>query len=200
MKYYIDITLLPDAEANLGFLWQKVFQQVHLALVENKIAHNESAVALSIVGYGDKAFPLGDKLRLLADSEEVLLKLDMYRWLNRLTDYCHIKPIKSVPDNVSEYACFKRKSVKSIEKKAQRRAEHLNKPYEEVLAYLIKEGKTRKSELPYINVESQETKKRTEQGISSRFLLFIEKVVSDQREEGTFDCYGLSKNATVPWF
>lgn len=198
MKHYIDITLLPDAEANLGFLWHKVFQQIHLAMVENKTGANESAVALSIVGYGEKPFPLGNKLRLLAMNEEVLQKLDIPLWLNRLSDYCHIKPIKPVPENVAKYACFKRKPVKSIEKKAQRRAKHLNKPYEEVLEYLLKEGGSDPSKLPYINVESQETKKRAEQGVSSRFLLFIDKSVSDHPVEGKFDCYGLSKTATVP--
>ncbi|MBW6453087.1 MAG: type I-F CRISPR-associated endoribonuclease Cas6/Csy4, partial [Methyloprofundus sp.] len=77
MNYYLDITLLPDAEANLGFLWQKIFQQVHIALVDNKVADNESAIALSIVNYGDKDFPLGNKLRLLAKNEEALQKLDI---------------------------------------------------------------------------------------------------------------------------
>jgi CRISPR-associated endonuclease Csy4 len=200
MKYYLDITLLPDAEANLGFLWHKVFQQVHIALVDNKVGENESSIALSIVDYGDKSFPLGNKLRLLAMDENALQKLDIQRWLNRLSDYCHIKPIKSVPADVTQYACFKRKSVKSIEKKAQRRAQHLNKPYDEVLAYLSEEGRSKKSPLPFINVESQETKKRVEQGVASRFLLFIEKKLSDRPENGKFDCYGLSKTATVPWF
>ena len=69
MKYYIDITLLPDAEANLGFLWQKVYQQIHLALAENKIGKNQSEIALSFPEYGNKAYPLGDKLRLLSQSE-----------------------------------------------------------------------------------------------------------------------------------
>jgi CRISPR-associated endonuclease Csy4 len=191
---------LPDAEANLGFLWQKVFQQVHIALVENKIGDNESPIALSVVGYGETPFPLGNKLRLLAKDEEVLQKLDISRWLNRLSDYCHIKPIKPVPSDVTQFARFKRKPVKSIEKKAKRRAEHLNKPYDEVLAYLLEEGRSIKSKLPFINVESQESKKRAEQGISSRFLLFIEKTLSDKPEDGKFDCYGLSKTATVPWF
>ncbi|MBL1422430.1 MAG: type I-F CRISPR-associated endoribonuclease Cas6/Csy4, partial [Alphaproteobacteria bacterium] len=44
MKYYLDITILPDEEANLGFLWHKVYQQIHIALVENKIADNQSAI------------------------------------------------------------------------------------------------------------------------------------------------------------
>lgn len=200
MRFYQDITLVPDTEANLGFLWKKVFQQVHIALVDNKIGDNESAIALSIPGYGDKPFPLGNKLRVLAMTEDALKKLAIDRWLNRLCDYCHVKPIKPVPDDVSHYVCFRRKSVKSIEKKAQRRAQHLNKPYEEVLAYLKKEGRTIKSDLPFINVESQEMKKRAEQGVSSQFLLYIEKLISNGPVYGKFDCYGLSKTATIPWF
>jgi CRISPR-associated endonuclease Csy4 len=200
MKYYIDITLLPDAEANLGFLWQKVFQQVHIALVDNKVADNESAVALSVVGYGDKPFPLGNKLRLLATSEDILQKLDMQRWLNRLSDYCDISSIKVVPSEINQYARFNRKNVKSLEKKARRRALHLNKSYDEVLAYLIAEGKSIKCKLPFINVESQDTKKREEQGVSCQFLLFIEQALFDGPVIGKFDCYGLSKTATVPWF
>ncbi|PKG99347.1 type I-F CRISPR-associated endoribonuclease Cas6/Csy4 [Paraglaciecola sp. MB-3u-78] len=200
MKYYLDITLLPDAEANLGFLWQKVFQQVHIALVDNKVGDNESAVALSVVGYGDKAFPLGNKLRLLAASEDILQKLDMQRWLNRLSDYCHLSSIKPVPAEVKQYARFNRKNVKSIEKKAQRRAVHLAKSYNEVLAYLIEEGKSKECKLPFINVESQESKKQSGQGVSCQFLLFIEKTLFDEAVNGKFDCYGLSKTATVPWF
>ena len=200
MKYYLDITLLPDAEANLGFLWQKVFQQVHIALVDNKIGDNESAVALSIVNYGDKNFPLGNQLRLLANTDEALQKLDIHRWLNRLSDYCHIKQIRPVPTDVTQYACFKRKPVKSIEKKAQRRAMHLNKPYEEVLAYLRKENRSEECKLPFINVESQQTKKRSAPGESTSFFLFIDKTLVDKPVDGKFDCYGLSKTAAIPWF
>ncbi|MFT6209378.1 MAG: CRISPR-associated endonuclease Csy4, partial [Colwellia sp.] len=50
MKYYLDITLLPEADITLGFIWQKVYQQIHIALVDNKIGMNESAIAV--------AFPL----------------------------------------------------------------------------------------------------------------------------------------------
>jgi CRISPR-associated endonuclease Csy4 len=200
MKYYLDITLLPDAEANLGFLWQKVFQQVHIALVDNKVGDNESAVALSVVGYGDKAFPLGNKLRLLAASEDILQSLDINRWLNRLSDYCHISSIKTVPSEVKKHARFNRKNVKSIEKKAQRRSVHLAKPFDEVLAYLIEEGQSKACKLPFINVESQESKKKAGQGVSCQFLLFIEQTFFDEAVNGKFDCYGLSKIATVPWF
>lgn len=205
MKYYLEITLLPDAEANLGFLWYKVFQQIHIALVDNKIGENQSAVALSIPGYqsgdsNDKAFPLGSKLRLFAESEDILANLDIHKWLNRLSDYCHIKPIKPVPVGITTYARFKRKAIKSIEKKAKRRAEHLNKPYEEVLAFLQNESKAKKlNKLPYVTIESQETKKQGNH-VACQFPLFIEQTISEVHIEGAFDCYGLSKTATVPCF
>lgn len=200
MNYYFDITLLPNAEANLGFLWQKIFQQVHIALVDNKVGDNESAIALSIVDYGNKNFPLGSKLRLIAGREEALITLDIQQWLKRLSDYYHITSINKVPNDIKQYAQFKRKPVKSIEKKAKRRAKHLNKPYAEVLNYLIKEGRSNECELPFINVESQNTKKRGEPGVSSQFLLFIELTFSEVPASGTFDCYGFSKTATVPHF
>jgi len=206
MNYYLDITLLGNMEANLGFLWQKIFQQVHIALVDNKVGDNESAIALSIPGYTiieskKKDFPLGNTLRLLSDDNDALVKLNIHNWLRRLSDYCHIEPIKNVPVDIKQYARFKRKPIKSIERKAKSRAEHLNKPYAEVLDYLIKEGRSPlKCKLPFINVESQNTKKRVEQGVSSQFLLFIECSLFEAPVSGKFDCYGLSKTATVPWF
>jgi CRISPR-associated endonuclease Csy4 len=105
-----------------------------------------------------------------------------------------------VPTDVTQYACFKRKPVKSIEKKAQRRAVHLNKPYDEVLAYLRNENRSEECKLPFINLESQQTKKRSELGESTNFLLFVERAFVDKPVDGKFDCYGLSKTATVPWF
>lgn len=198
MKYYIDITLLPDSDVGLGFIWRRVFQQVHIALVDNKVGDNQSAIAIAIVHYRAKAFPLGNKLRLLADSEKDLLNLDITQWLSRLSDYCHITSIKKVPDTVTQYARFKRKPVKSLFTKAQRRAEHLGKPYEEVLQYLMEQGTTTPCKLPFIKVESQQTKSAGHE--HNCFPLFIERAFSSQKIDGVFDCYGLSKTATVPWF
>jgi len=36
MKWYIDLTLLPESEIPIYFLWEKVYQQLHLALVEQQ--------------------------------------------------------------------------------------------------------------------------------------------------------------------
>jgi len=202
MKYYLDITLLPDAEANLGFLWQKVYQQIHIALADNKIAKNQSAIAVSFPKYGDKVFPLGDKLRLLANQQAQLEQLDIGKWLNRLTDYTHVTSIKKVPSSVNEYVFFKRKQFKSnLIKEAKRRAKYKGESLEAALAH-FKDYK-KDSSLPFINITSLSTE--GEGAINKNFKLFIEKNKADKLEQGCFNCYGLSsresnKISTIPWF
>ncbi len=57
MNYYQEITLLPDVDISLGFLWQNVFQQVHIALVEHKVDANQSSVAVGFPDYLRAKFP-----------------------------------------------------------------------------------------------------------------------------------------------
>lgn len=204
MKYYLDITLLPEADITLGFIWQKVYQQVHLALVENKTAENKSAIAVSFPRYSAKksseqAFPLGNQLRLLANEEGQLTKLNIAKWLTRLEDYVHIKSIKSVPDNVTQVA-FVRQQVKGearIEKdmlsKALRWAEKSGQPLDVCLAELEKSKPKAVNSLPFIWLESQETKQRDLVN-SRKFPLFIKMVEITEQQLGTFNCYGLSVN------
>ncbi|MEE9338256.1 MAG: type I-F CRISPR-associated endoribonuclease Cas6/Csy4 [Methylococcaceae bacterium] len=199
MKYYLDITLLPNAEANLGFLWQKVYQQIHLALVENKIAKNESAIAVSFPNYKDKEFPLGDKVRLFADEEKLLKQLNIEKWLSRLSDYTHLKPIKTVPETVNQFARFKRKQFKSnLLKEAKRRAEYKNESLDTALEH-FKHYETKNS-LPYINMTSLSMDKGSPAISNRHFKLIIDREILEEPEQGAFDCYGLSKTASIPWF
>ena len=197
MKYYLDITLLPDAEASIGFIWQKVYQQMHIALAENKVAKNQSAIALSFPKYGGK-FPLGNTLRLLADEQSQLEKLNVEKWLSRLTDYTHLKSIKAVPATVSKYACFKRKQFKSnLEREAKRRAKYKGETFEEALAHF--QSYQTKTELPFINMTSLSTD--GDVSLNRNFKLFIQKEMVGEQKNGLFNCYGLSKDqATIPWF
>ncbi len=59
MNYYQDLTLLSDLNISLGFLWHKVYQQVHIALVEQKVDDQHSAMAVGFPEYGCQKFPLG---------------------------------------------------------------------------------------------------------------------------------------------
>ena len=204
MKYYLDITLLPDADISLGFIWQKVYQQVHIALVDNKVGGNESAIAVSFPRYSveknaEQAFLLGNQLRLLANEKSQLTTLNIDKWLNRLADYVHIKSINPLPDEVTHVA-FVRQQVKGkarIEKdmlsKAHRWSEKSGKSINVCLSELEKSKPNANNKLPFIWLESQETKQRN-LNENRKFPLFIKKVELEQHQTGVFNSYGLNAN------
>ncbi len=212
MNYYQEITLLPDVDISLGFLWQNVFQQVHIALVEHKVDANQSSVAVGFPDYLRAKFPLGGKLRLFAKEQASLEKLAIHQWLNRFEDYAHIKGIKPVPSDVS-YVSFVRKQVKSPERieramqqKAALWAAKSGKPLAECLTDLAKSKPTGQCDLPFIFLHSQQTKQRSPDK-NSKFPLFIERYRQSTPVDGQFDCYGLSRKVngiaslgTVPNF
>ncbi|MBQ4852462.1 type I-F CRISPR-associated endoribonuclease Cas6/Csy4 [Pseudoalteromonas sp. MMG012] len=197
MNYYQEITLLPDAEISLGFIWQNVFQQVHIALVEHKVAQNRSDIAVGFPQYQKVKFPLGSKLRLFAKEQSQLERLNIAKWLNRLEDYAHVKGIKPVPDEVS-YVSFTRKNVKSPERieremaeKAQRWSQKSDKPLEECLAELEQTKPELNIKHPFIFLHSQQTKAKAPDK-NSKYPLFVTMQERENDTNGTFDCYGLS--------
>jgi len=199
MKYYLDITLLPDTEITLGFIWFKVYQQVHIALAENKRSDNKSDVALSFPQYfeKDKTFPLGNKLRLFSPTQALLDTLAITTWLKRFVDHTHVTSIKAVPEVLSEYACFNRQQFSTnIARLARRRAKRHEETFEQALQYYA-DFDDEQTKLPFIHVKSLSK--------GEQFRLFIEGKISKHVQVGDFTCYGLSarendKQATVPWF
>ena len=217
MKYYQEITLLTGAEADLGFLWQKTYQQIHIALVEHgypfeqannyrgEVKLKKSKLAVSFPEYGGDEFPLGGKLRIFSERRELLIQLDIQSILVRLLDYVHIFPIEETPAQVG-YVCFKQKRIKGASRTASsliKKAKHISLKfdvdYERCLAELQTKNKFVEEKLPFIHVVSESSGKN-DQGGKHCFKLFIEKMNCDGLQEGQYDCFGLSKTATVPWF
>ena len=106
MNYYQEISLLPNADIAVYFLWQKLYQQIHLALVGNKSADNASAIGVVFPEYDSGKFLLGTKLRLIAADEKLLEQTHCEKWLTRLSDYVHVSRIKTVPEKLAGYAFF----------------------------------------------------------------------------------------------
>jgi len=212
MRYFIELTLLPNTEIPLHYIWEKVYQQLHLALAENKISKYESAIGVSFPKYGDRPLPLGDKLRLFAQTEAQLQQLDVGKWLNHLTDYTHCTSIRAVPPNIDGFVCFKRKQFKSagkikadIERRARYQAEKDHRPIEDVRADLVAQKYDGKCDLPFVYMTSLSSSEDGAPSDRKKFRLFIEKEDVEKAQAGTFNCYGLSsrnpeKQATVPWF
>jgi len=202
LQCYQEITLLPSDEIPCNFLWEKVFQQVHLALVETKtcssgLGNGSSQVGdyseygLSFPKYDQQLNALGCKLRVFADNESKLASLDLQRWLDRLLDYCRLSAMDTVPQGFGHARFSRRQLIGNIKKLARRRAKRKQESYEQALEYY--QGlKPKCTRLPYIHVNSLSGQRR--------FPLFIGFDMAEEYQEGKFSCYGLSSTATVPWF
>jgi CRISPR-associated endonuclease Csy4 len=193
MNHYIEITLRPDAEVGLGFIWQKVYQQIHLALVEVKDANEKVNVGVSFPKYGAKTFPLGDTVRLFGKTPGDLKAVRLDHWLERLSDYVSMTGVQKVPQHIKTHVCFKRKQpkidfMKRVERQAKRHGVSIEAAFEHFKNY----DKEHQLTLPFVSVFSQTWKQH--------FPLFVEKNNTTSGMAGQFDTYGLSKEATVPWF
>ncbi len=105
MKYYQEVTLIPQPEIPLYYLWEKVYQQVHLALVEVQDQDGSTPIGVSFPAYNVDRNHLGNKLRFFAESELDLVGLKIEQWLSRLYDYLHVTEIRTVPEPKG-FACY----------------------------------------------------------------------------------------------
>lgn len=200
MNYYIEVTLMENDQFSPYELWSQLYPQLHLALVEAKNADNKVSIGFSFPQYRfhqDKGVGfIGTKLRLFAESEANLKKLDIRRWLERLEDYVHVTSIREVPNDIKNYAIYKRKQVKT---NAQRLARHRVKRgdigFDEALARYSNVVTT--TNMPYIEMKSLST---SDQQSEKRFKLFIEKQPAEKTETQVFSTYGLSSVSSVPEF
>ena len=204
MKHYIEITLIDNTDINLFSLWSKVFQQIHLGLVEIQDDQRQVLIGLSFPEYviGDKYSLLGSKLRLFANDEAMLNQFDAVKWLARLSDYVHCTRIRPVPEKIIGYAIYQREQPKTNpERLARRYARRLaerekraevDADYETALTrYSKRHRQTINS--PFIQLKSLSSE--------NNFCLWIKKVPIDVQSSTTqFSSYGLSSISTLPEF
>jgi CRISPR-associated endonuclease Csy4 len=200
MNYYIEVTLMENEKFSPYELWSQFYPQLHLALVEVKNADNKVNIGFSFPQYRfhqDKGVGfIGTKLRLFAESEADLKKLDIRRWLERLEDYVHITSIREVPSDTKGYAIYKRKQVKTnAPRLARHRVKRGDIGFNEALARYSNVVTT--TNLPYIEMRSLST---SDQQSEKRFKLFIEKQSATKSETQVFSTYGLSSVSSVPEF
>lgn len=218
MRFYQEITLIKTPDISPYFVWSKLYTQVHLALVEQQNPDKTVSIGVSFPAYHyveneDGGYgTLGDKLRVFANSEQELERLNLQKWLNRLADYVHIKSIQPVPENATSYLVVKRyRAVTNMERITRRFMRRESKrtgreiSFEEAKALqnqrFAKDGVSSKEaerhyqnpkvkDFPFVKLKSESTQKE--------FSLQIEQVEAEQFCQGTFSTYGLSARSTVP--
>jgi len=194
MRFYLEITLLPNPEVGINFLWSKVFQRIHLGLVEMQDEQGRIPVGVSFPEYvtGEKYSILGSKLRLLADDEATLSRFNVSQWLARLSDYVHCTGIRPVPEKIMGYAIYQREQPKtSNERLARRYAKRHSVDYDTALErYSAMTHKTIVT--PFIRLKSLSG--------DQEFCLWIKKTLVAELPGTTFSSYGLSAASSVPEF
>lgn len=198
MKFYQEITLLADAEISPYFLWQKLYTQLHIALVDVKNKYDMTGIGVSFPQYryektdGKTIATLGTKLRVFANTEDELLKLNLNVWLERLSDYVHLKSIQPVP-KVHSYAIFKRYHPRNnLQVVAERFAKHRNIDFLSALQH-CQTHKAKSEPYPFIALKSKSS--------GNPYQLHIVQVLSDSEKSGTFNAYGVNQmngDATIP--
>jgi CRISPR-associated endonuclease Csy4 len=193
MKFYQEITLLPNHEIGINFIWSKTFQQIHIGFVEIKDSQAKSSIGISFPKHSmGKKFGIGSKLRLFAQSELELQRFDAAKLLSRLTDYIHISNIREVPQKINGYAIYNRHQPKvNKERLARRYAKRHNLDYNLALEH-YKEMGDKSIKYPFIKLKSLSSDKE--------FCLWIKKTSANQMNYQKFSTYGLSNVSTLPDF
>ncbi|GAC15829.1 type I-F CRISPR-associated endoribonuclease Cas6/Csy4 [Aliiglaciecola lipolytica] len=198
MKHYIDITILPSDDIGVHFLWSKLMMQVHLALVEIQDSNKQVPIAVSFPNYRMNTVKpgfLGNKLRLFSVNKADLERLNIHKWLSRLTDYLHIKNIADVPADVDSFENFnRRQKAGSPDRHIRRRMKRHNETFEQASQHFVDyEMSEEDKALPFIKMKSL--------GSDNDFnMSVIRKTVALNNAPVMFNTYGLSKQGCLPKF
>lgn len=192
LQYYLEITVLPSPEISTNVIWSKVFEQIHIALVEAMKGQEKGQIGIAFPGYqDDDVVTLGNKLRLFAASEEMLTNLNLKYVLRRYLDYLHFTHVRFVPQKIDGYETYKRVHREGNQaNKARRYAKRHNISVEEALRLFPKDK--RSHELPYLALQSFTN--------HHPYRLYIKKCARAEEDNHGFGSYGLDNRSTVPAF
>ncbi|MDQ7059379.1 MAG: type I-F CRISPR-associated endoribonuclease Cas6/Csy4 [Ghiorsea sp.] len=194
MDCFLDVKIKPDEEMRENLLFNKVYTKLHKALS----TMNATDIGVSFPRYKAK---LGDVLRIHADKQR-LDELQAMNWLGGLSGYCEVSDVLPIPESIEGYRIISRKQPTMTLKKLESRVEYQKekgvlKTNEDVKAYerQYKEKMYDSQSLdnPYLELTSRSNGHK-----HRRFIQFGRLL--ERPTEGEFDQFGLSKNATIPWF
>lgn len=183
MDNYIEITLKPDAEMPVNRLLNSIYTKLHKALYELSSRN----IGVSFPHY---QVTLGNVMRLHGSSRE-LDKLQSTDWLGGMKGYCRVGEMLLVPADC-QYRTVGRKQTTMSHAKLERLLKRGSITQEEAKQYKAKMF-TKGLDNPYVELVSASNGHK-----HRRYIQFGE--LTNEPVEGEFDQFGLSKQATIPWF
>jgi len=191
--FYQDVTIVTDADTGFHFIMEKLYQLIHVGLVEQLDENGNSAIGISFPLYSTEKCKLGNKIRLIGSKTDLEL-FNAQAKIEILNDYIHATSIRSVPENVSRYGYFFRVRTKDklkLSSLATRKSKRMNISYEEAIRMLASLPEPSNA-LPFQWLRSLSN------GARFRLDIGFEELVIGQSNGGEsgFTSYGLSrKNA-----
>ena len=183
MNHYIDIKINPDAEMRENVLLNKVYTKFHKRL------HDLASFDIG-VSFPEYNIKLGRTLRIHGTNQR-LQEVQSENWLGGLTGYCDISDIQKTPNQVS-HLTVSRKQANMTDAKLRRLIKRGSIKPDEVKRYkakMFQEG----IDNPFLELNSISNGYK-----HRRYLSFGD--LQKEATAGNFDQFGLSKQATVPWF
>ena len=188
--HYIDITLLPDPEFSHAHLLGALLSKLHRALVQCE----SSDIGVSFPQHVNAPLgkrTLGAVLRLHGTSA-ALQALMAESWLKGMRDHVQVSEVAAVPAG-AQHRMVQRRQFKTNADRLRRRRMARKGETAEQAAAAIPDTVERKPHLPFAQLRSSST--------GQPFCLFVEHgTLQPQAVAGSFNTYGLSLSATVPWF
>jgi CRISPR-associated endonuclease Csy4 len=187
MDHYFDTDLRPDPEFPSYQLLAALYAKLHRALV----ALASDAIGVSFPDFDLKSPHLGTRVRLHGELG-VLSTLLASDWLVGIRDHVALTQPAPVPDN-AKHRRVGRVQVKSSPERMRRRLMRRQNIDEQGARQRIPDESARLTHLPFVQMRSASS--------GQTFRLFIEHgPIQPNAVAGDFNAYGLSQEATIPWF
>lgn len=186
-SHYIDIQLLPDPEFSQPLLLGALYAKLHRALVG--LESDEIGVAFPQYALAPRG--LGSLLRLHG-SLPALQRLMQTDWLRGMRDHISVADAQPVPAQAQHRQLQRRQFKSSVDRLRRRRMLRKGETPEQAEA-AIPDSAAHTPDLPFVQLRSYST--------NQTFCLFL--ALGDplpQPVQGRFNAYGLSAEATIPWF
>jgi len=183
MNYYIDIKIKPNKSNQQNVLLNDLYTKFHHVLSLNKTTNIG-------VSFPNHNLVLGTIFRIHGNESELAIFAED-GWFGELISRCVIGKVLPVPNDVV-YRTISRKQSNMTAAKLRRLIKRNHISPEEVKAYKLKMLGCGMDD-PYVDLVSASTGERYR-----RYIVFGEKTKNPTA--GSFDTFGLSKIATIPWF
>lgn len=188
MNHYVDLHLRPDSELAPHQLLSGLYTRLHRVLAQQQ----RQDIGVSFPGHDARKPTLGTHLRLHG-RQAALQTVMASSWLHGMRDYLLVSSITAVAAN-SSHRQVTRVQAKSSPSRLRRRAMRRHGIDAETATQRIPDTAAEQLPLPFVMLGSRST------GQASFPLFICHGPLLPGPKDGSFSSYGLSQEATVPWF